>query len=601
MAAPPPPPKGGLSLYANLLDPKADSQATVSGAPVVYDSGKKDDAAVKKEINQGKQLFHPCLLLILATTLWIRSLPTKLKCVSLPSALRFQPIRRPQIPQKKPAKPSFPKSIPPSSTGPDTSRANGANDSADATATPPPGHGAPPTQRSTLADWAATEEDDYMYSTGATEKRQRGGRKAKKKKQQKQGDNQRQETDWDEIYDPSRPTNVEEYMKSDERIREVQEWKAILYAHRRRRRGSSDSDEDSDGDGRPAMGSGFTHEHANNYNIANKAGPDQFAPPGDYSFAPPPVSPPRVSPAAAATVPDDVTGDDAYARRLALSGLGAPPPPPPPPEAPSAPPPPPSPPKEAATISRGPVRYEAPPQLPAQEQGGDNGDDDMEVDNIALPPTGLGAGQKSTINNQTMPDVDGAGGDTSRSNRPGQKGFAKRLMSKYGWTAGSGLGADSSGIINPLQVKVEKRRKRPDAEGGGYADPANRARIVGGKTAAAQDPSPSSGSAAAEDSAGKFGPMSEVIVLQNMLANMPSLQEEVEDGLGQEIGEECGEKYGRVERLHIDVAGRQVFIKFTDQVSALRAVNALEGRVFNGNSIVARFWDTERFEKGEYV
>lgn len=275
MAAPPPPPKGGLSLYANLLDPKADSQATVSGAPVVYDSGKKDDAAVKKEINQGKQLFHPCLLLILATTLWIRSLPTKLKCVSLPSALRFQPIRRPQIPQKKPAKPSFPKSIPPSSTGPDTSRANGANDSADATATPPPGHGAPPTQRSTLADWAATEEDDYMYSTGATEKRQRGGRKAKKKKQQKQGDNQRQETDWDEIYDPSRPTNVEEYMKSDERIREVQEWKAILYAHRRRRRGSSDSDEDSDGDGRPAMGSGFTHEHANNYNIANKAGPDR--------------------------------------------------------------------------------------------------------------------------------------------------------------------------------------------------------------------------------------------------------------------------------------------------------------------------------------
>lgn len=58
MAAPPPPPKGGLSLYANLLDPKADSQATVSGAPVVYDSGKKDDAAVKKEVNQGKLLLH---------------------------------------------------------------------------------------------------------------------------------------------------------------------------------------------------------------------------------------------------------------------------------------------------------------------------------------------------------------------------------------------------------------------------------------------------------------------------------------------------------------------------------------------------------------
>lgn len=115
-----------------------------------------------------------------------------------------------------------------------------------------------------------------MYGTAATEKRQRGGRKAKKKKQQRQGDNQRQETDWDEIYDPSRPTNVDEYLRSDERIREVQEWKAVLYAHRRRRRrGSSESDEDSDGDERPAMGSKLVHKHLDGYNIANTAGPNR--------------------------------------------------------------------------------------------------------------------------------------------------------------------------------------------------------------------------------------------------------------------------------------------------------------------------------------
>lgn len=436
-----------------------------------------------------------------------------------------------------------------------------------------------------------------MYGTGATEKRQRGGRKAKKKKQQKQGDNQRQETDWDEIYDPSRPTNVEEYMRSDERIREVQEWKAVLYAHRRRRRGSSESDEDSDGDERPAMGSEWiTNTSMATTLLTRLVTTDQFAPPGDYSFAPPPMSPTRPSPAAAAPVPDDATGDDAYARRLALSGMGAPPPPPPP-EAASAPPPP-SPPQDTATISRGPVRYEAPPQPPTRQQGDD--DDDMDVDNIDLPPTGLGAANSNTTTDQPMPD---AADDASRSSRPGQKGFAQRLMSKYGWTAGSGLGADSSGIINPLQVKVEKRRKRPDAEGGGYADPANRARIIGGKTAAAAAKGVSEQGPAAEggDGASKFGAMSEVIVLRNMLENMPSLQEEVEDGLGQEIGEECGDKYGRVERLYIDVAGRQVFIKFTDQVSALRAVNALEGRVFNGNAIAARFFDTEKFEKGEYT
>lgn len=188
------------------------------------------------------------------------------------SALRFQPIRRPQIPQKKVAKPAFPKSIPPSSTGPDKAKSNDGNVTRDATATPPPAQGGPPAQRSTLADWAATEEDEYMYGTAATEKRQRGGRKAKKKKQQRQGDNQRQETDWDEIYDPSRPTNVDEYMRSDERIREVQEWKAVLYAHRRRRRGSSDSDEDSDTDERPAMGSKLVHKHSGGYIIANTTG-----------------------------------------------------------------------------------------------------------------------------------------------------------------------------------------------------------------------------------------------------------------------------------------------------------------------------------------
>lgn len=182
--------------------------------------------------------------------------------------------------------------------------------------------------------------------------------------------------------------------------------------------------------------------------------------------------------------------------------------------------------------------------------------------------------------------------DAPRSLRPGQAGFAQRLMSKYGWKTGSGLGADSSGILNPLQVKVEKRRKRPDSEGGGFVDPAGRGKIVGGRR-----PPPTQ----AEQDEGK-GAMSEVIVLRNMLEGMDDLQGEITNGgLGQEIGEECGDKYGRVERLYIDVGARLVFIKFTDQVSALRAVNALEGRVFNGNAILAKFYDTDKFEKGIYI
>ncbi|KAK1633869.1 hypothetical protein BDP81DRAFT_62306 [Colletotrichum phormii] len=510
MAAPPPPPppaRGGLSLYANLLDPVADPSATISSAPVRYNqdgtvADPKDGTIAKKPIDP---------------------------------SLRFQPIRRPQAKTAKP-KPNFPKTIP----GPNTPAAStaAAASSALASSTTTAAQ-QPPPPKSTLADWAVTEEDAWRYSANAGSgagSHQRGGRRKKKKK----GNNdQPAETNWDDIYDPTKPTNVEEYLRSDERIHEVQEWKRLLYRHRRRKSLSDDSDEETER--RPVM--------------------NQFAPPAEYSFVPPPpTSPPPAEPRAAAAA----TGDDAYARRQALSASAAPPPSPPPA------------PTDEATISRAPVRYT--PSITKEPPAADEADPS---DPDSPPPTlGLGATAGPPAEEPAP-----------RSSRPGQAGFAQRLMSKYGWTKGSGLGADESGIVNPLRVQVEKRKKKSDAEGGGWAEPGNRAKVIGGKRKDEIDGS----------STKKFGgPMSEVIVLQRMLDNMEDLQGEIANGLGQEIGEECGEKYGRVERLYIDVERRQVFIRFTDQVSALRAVNELDGRVFNGNVIVPKFFDTEKFDKGIY-
>lgn len=114
-----------------------------------------------------------------------------------------------------------------------------------------------------------------------------------------------------------------------------------------------------------------------------------------------------------------------------------------------------------------------------------------------------------------------------RSSRPGQKGFAERFMAKYGWTKGSGLGADGSGITKALQVKVEKQKKKPDSEGGGFATPAGRGKIIA-ETRKTEE--------------GKFGAISEVIVLHGMLEGL-DLDAEMESGnLVQEIGEECNEK-----------------------------------------------------------
>ncbi|KAI2640255.1 hypothetical protein GGS21DRAFT_537947 [Xylaria nigripes] len=516
MATDPPPPKsgGGLSLYANLLDPETNAPGSISRAPVVSQEAieaAKEQEAAKKPVA---------------------------------SALRFQPhqqIRRPQQKIQKP-KAAFPKVLP-------TAGNVTGNAAVDSVKGPSAASAGP--VKNTLADWAANEEDEYMYGTG--EKRARGGRRKKKKKLEARP----AETDWDEIYDPSRPTNVDEYLWSDERVREVQEWKALLYKHRRRdqERDSWDSDEEDD------------HRPVNN----------QFAPPSSYSFAPPPPSPPRAS------LPDDKTGDDAYARRLALSQGQAPPvpesltnssPPPPPP-----PPPPQQPGSHSTAISREPVRYTLPEQETKAQPGSDSMDldDDDSADYIPPEPS------STAEDEQAAP----------RANRPGQKGFAARLMSKYGWSKGQGLGAGGSGILQPLRVQVEKRKKKSDAEGGGWAEPGGRGKIIASKTG-------TGASSATSESAGKFGAMSNVIVLRNMLDGMDDLQSEMENGLGQEIGEECGDNYGRVERLHIDIEGRRVFIKFTDQVSALRAVNALDGRIFAGNAIVPQYYDPDKFDRRIY-
>lgn len=215
---------------------------------------------------------------------------------------------------------------------------------------------------------------------------------------------------------------------------------------------------------------------------------------------PPPVNPP-------APPPDDPTGEDAYMRRLQQTQV---PPPPPPPG-----PPPPHPTDTfqpaSATISRAPVRYTLPPapaDIPATE-----------------------AELEEAFAKEEPPEAEDGDEDAPRSNRPGQKGFAERLLSKYGWTKGSGLGADGSGIAKPLQVKVEKRKKRPDSEGGGFVTPAGRGTIIGGKRKGGDDP-------------GKFGTMSEVIILRGMLDGMDLETELTGEGGGlmQEIGEECSEK-----------------------------------------------------------
>lgn len=349
----------------------------------------------------------------------------------------------------------------------------------------------------------------------------------------------------------------------------------------------------------------------------NFAPPRSFAPPPNLNddhppgpSSPPPLSPPPPPPA---EIPNDATGEDAYTRRMRMAQQNTYPPPPPlPPQAGATPPPP-------GQITRAPVRYNLPPppdELPSTEaeleaklaQDYDENFEEDDDEDSTDAGTSAAGGEMST--------------PPSRSNRPGQAGFAQRLLSKYGWTKGSGLGAQGTGIINPLYAKADKRKKtkqkNPDAEGGEGGTPPATGRIMGGQKSKA--------GRQAEAEGGKFGTMSEVVRLEGMLKGM-DLDAELTGradgggGIMQEIGEECEEKYGSVVRVYIhrqpeedpdddvdrtregDSGGRGglVFVAFVSQLSALRAVNALQGRVFNGNVIQARFWPKEKFDQGIYT
>lgn len=148
----------------------------------------------------------------------------------LTASLRFQPTKRPQLSTQKPkAKASSHKT------------SLYLNSSAKAADTGTPDDSSLTSRfygKNTLANWTADLEASEEGGFYNAEKRQRGGRKKRKKNKEDSHTLQ----NWDDIYDPSRPNNYEEFKHSDERILELREWKDRLYAHRMSRRSSGDSE-----------------------------------------------------------------------------------------------------------------------------------------------------------------------------------------------------------------------------------------------------------------------------------------------------------------------------------------------------------------------
>lgn len=180
---------------------------------------------------------------------------------------------------------------------------------------------------------------------------------------------------------------------------------------------------------------------------------------------------------------------------------------------------------------------------------------------------------------------------------------AHKIMQKYGFKEGQGLGKHEQGLSTALSV--EKTSKR-----GGKI-------IIGD---AAEKPG-SSLSGIAEASIGGFAdsskkseanPLTEilknptkVVLLRNMVG-----RGEVDEDLEGETKEEC-EKYGKVVKCVIfeiaevtDDEAVRIFLEFERVESAIKAVVDLNGRYFGGRVVKACFYNLDKFrvlDLGEQV
>ncbi|KAF8212319.1 hypothetical protein K438DRAFT_1916013 [Mycena galopus ATCC 62051] len=476
------------------------------------------------------------------------------------------------------------------------------------------------------------EEDVNGYKASHNKKKGGGKNKGRKNKNH----NAPLISVWDptEPYDPLRPNDYNEFKVWKQKDR-IDRRERLLEERRRedrkrgRRSGSySDSEGTASGDERPKKTGRYeeadrwTRTEDERREVNERLGlgtsappPPQAAPPanltGDEAYerrlamsagrrpaSPPP--PAAYPPTATATADDedaipglfisgphpptapprDETGDEAYLRRVAMASLSRPPPPPPPVRSPSPP-----------TLAYNPF---APPSVPPPPPGPPPSVSaalDARVKAAAAIAARLGA----LAQGQGTGAPEAASPPEPPSKKPDPHGFAQRLMAKWGHKDGQGLGVDGSGIVNALTVEQVSQGKGSKGKGPGGATPTGKGIGVGSKMGKIIN---NNEDAKTREDRERFGEPSRVVVLTNMVG-----PEDVDDDLSEEIGEECS-KNGVVERVIVHFVNPpppspddavRIFVVFGGPVGAWKTVRELDGRFFGGKATRARYFPESMF------
>lgn len=175
---------------------------------------------------------------------------------------------------------------------------------------------------------------------------------------------------------------------------------------------------------------------------------------------------------------------------------------------------------------------------------------------------------------------------------------AAKIMAKYGFKEGQGLGKKEQGMSVALQVeKTSKRGGRIVGEREQLMPPPPP--VAHSPPPAQQQPSQVQQPPPEEPSITEIMKSpSKVVLLRNMVG--PG---EVDEDLEPEVKDECNTKYGDVARVLIHEVTEaapeeavRIFVEFKRIESAIKAVVDLNGRFFGGRQVKAGFYSSEKLD-----